>query len=688
MIAEKVCPVCKNVLSDEDLCSVCGWDKNRIFLTRAEASAWSNKESEERNEAENAEFFIETDYKLILFKNKLYGIGDNSYGQISDEYTDHFTGKHLISDNVISAVAGKKYSVYVTIDGEVKIVGRGALAVNFTGFSGASKVYTAGDDTFIIFASDGRIFAFGNNTDCQIKEKSTETVYSKYNIPFCYRKDGWCSFTHVNSYEQDEANDDIIYLKNQYFSSEICGDEVYQKYKELSSSGDDCNIKWDIELKIKSRDNVEFYENQELFDHYNDGTAYNKRRYTQFKGESSVVAYKTNNYISNPVLLNEEKIKKLLSSLTCADISEESFTDDRDEMRLFAGKDHFLVLNKGKLYGIGINNCGQISGFANERYTNLHLMAENVISAAASSEYSIYVTKNGEVKLQGNGEYVDRFPGFKNAKQVYATIDNTFFIVDNYGMIYGFGNNCHCEIQEKKHEILQRGSKKISDLPVTHLCTHTLIDYFAGQNINDIKNAFESVVYSLKSYSEFILKYGNNNINFATNYLGASYSGSNPTVPTVVNYSISYVNNSIYQPMILTGNVQKNAILLIEKLNFQGAFTNKKDSLKKALYRESHYQGIFLNKTGRLAIYDDVDEEWHYANKDFAGALDIALITNTAGLIDKYSTDELLFIVSMNNGEIFIGCKNTLLYQSQNFFGRITEEFEYGRFKRTVKIPE
>ncbi len=691
MITEKVCPICKNVLSDEDICSVCGWDKDRIFLTGDEAFAWSDKESKERNEAENAEFFIGTDYKLMLCGNKLYGIGDNSYGQINDENTDHFSSKHFISDNVISAAAGKKYSVYVTLDGEVKIVGRGVLADNFSGFSGAAKVYTEGDDIFIILASDGKIYAFGNNTDGQIKEKSREIVYSKYNIPFCYDEHMSCHVASVGYYSNKFwTDDDIDKLRWCYFSSRICGDEVYQKYKELSSSGDNCNIKWDIKINISSRDCVERYGDQEVFDYYNDGTAYNRYYIVQLKGESSVVAYKTNNYITTPVLLKEEKVKELLSNLTCADISEASFTDDRDEMRLFAGKDHFLVLNKGKLYGIGINNCGQISDIATERYMNPHLMAEDVISAAASSDYSIYVTKNGEVKLQGNGEYTDRFSGFFNAKQVYATVDNTFFIVDNYGMMYGFGNNCHYDIQEKIHETLLSGSQKISDSPVTHLCTHTLTSFFASQNLDDIKKAFESAVYSLQSYSEFILKYGNNNINIVTNYLEASHEGSNPSVPTVVKFNISYDNNHVYQPLLLTEKAKKNAILLIEKQNFQGPFSYNKEIVKKGLYCEDQEEGFYLEKNGRLAIRNEYKKTWQDSRKTFENVCDIAMITDGADLLDEKSTwiNNLHFIVSTSNGEVFIGRRATLLYQSESFFGRIEEELEYGRLKRTVKIPE
>lgn len=326
MITEKVCPICKNVLSDEDICSDCGWDKDRIFLTRDDASAWSEKESREIKEAENAEFFIGTDYKLMLYDNKLYGIGDNSYGQISDEHTDRFRGRHFISDNVISAAAGKKYSVYVTYDGEVKIIGRGVLADNFSGFSGASKVFTVGDDVFAVFACDGRIYAFGNNNDGQIKEKSREIVYSKYNIPFCHSGVGGSYSVACGSYlelqkNKSWTNDDIRKLKRKYFSSRICGEEVYQKYEELSSSGEEYDIKWDIDINISSRECIECQEDPEIFDYYNDGTAYNRYYIVQFKGESSAVAYKNYNYITTPVLLEEEKIKKLLSNLTCADIS-------------------------------------------------------------------------------------------------------------------------------------------------------------------------------------------------------------------------------------------------------------------------------------------------------------------------------------------------------------------------------
>lgn len=54
---------------------------------------------------------------------------------------------------------------------------------------------------------------------------------------------------------------------------------------------------------------------------------------------------------------------------------------------------------KGDLYGVSGNYDGQIS--EEDKYTLPYLMATDVISAAAGDDYTIYVTRDGEVHSAG-----------------------------------------------------------------------------------------------------------------------------------------------------------------------------------------------------------------------------------------------------------------------------------------------
>lgn len=120
--------------------------------------------------------------------------------------------------------------------------------------------------------------------------------------------------------------------------------------------------------------------------------------------------------------------------------------------QVFAGRCHGLILtNSGKLYGLGSNRSGQIEEEGFYDYNEPHLMATDVISAAAGRNYSIYVTRDGEVHLRGRGEIAERFTGFSNAEMVWMEYDigwtrdewkdDTFWILNRDGAVYGFGKN-------------------------------------------------------------------------------------------------------------------------------------------------------------------------------------------------------------------------------------------------------
>lgn len=113
-------------------------------------------------------------------------------------------------------------------------------------------------------------------------------------------------------------------------------------------------------------------------------------------------------------------------------------------------KDFSLFLSSsGELFGKGSNKFGQISDSKSEFFPENELIAKNVISAAAGTEYTVYITENGCVHIQGNGRLRKFFSGLYSAEKVFAT-ENNQFVVITHSNIFVFGNNENEEIEERK----------------------------------------------------------------------------------------------------------------------------------------------------------------------------------------------------------------------------------------------
>lgn len=117
--------------------------------------------------------------------------------------------------------------------------------------------------------------------------------------------------------------------------------------------------------------------------------------------------------------------------------------------QIFGGCSHALILTgKGRLYGIGSRRDGQLGGSGTGIAEDPQLIADHVRSAALRSYYTIYVTEQGIVKLLGNGEYADRFQGFRDAQRVFSW-NGAFWIQDLRGRWFGFGDNSDLQIAER-----------------------------------------------------------------------------------------------------------------------------------------------------------------------------------------------------------------------------------------------
>ncbi|MDE7432566.1 MAG: hypothetical protein K2N34_11735, partial [Lachnospiraceae bacterium] len=168
-MSKEKCPACHLMIpSDADVCPGCGLKNlNQIF--------WGREDYEERVEnilnpyleKMTPRVYAGCNHVLILTgKGALYGIGKNDSGQLGIHEKKEFTAPHLLARNVKSAAAGYDYSIYVTNEGEVKLLGIGEYAERFKGFSNAEEVFARNDrNVFWIKDANGQIYAFGENID-------------------------------------------------------------------------------------------------------------------------------------------------------------------------------------------------------------------------------------------------------------------------------------------------------------------------------------------------------------------------------------------------------------------------------------------------------------------------------------------------------------------------------------------
>lgn len=123
--------------------------------------------------------------------------------------------------------------------------------------------------------------------------------------------------------------------------------------------------------------------------------------------------------------------------------------------KVYAGCHFGLILTaRGDLYGIGSNQNHQISKSTADFFNEPYLIAQDVISAAASCSHTIYITRDGECHL--NGFLSARFSGFSDAKEVYGyPWYDRLWIVHQDGRLFAMGENGN-EFLEKRRVILEK----------------------------------------------------------------------------------------------------------------------------------------------------------------------------------------------------------------------------------------
>lgn len=184
--------------------------------------------------------------------------------------------------------------------------------------------------------------------------------------------------------------------------------------------------------------------------------------------------------------------------------------------RVYVGMEFGLILTgSGKLYGIGSNAAGQLLEPGTHCWYDAPvLMAEEVISAAAGMHYSIYVTRDGEVHLQGRGEMAERFSGFSGAAEVYALyVRDTFCIRAADGTIWGFGLNSGMEPDRK--QVLHTFGEEVCDIRSGYFMEPWTYGYNRGKPESDEHFQRQIILTRLQEREEYrraVEAYGGANV--------------------------------------------------------------------------------------------------------------------------------------------------------------------------------
>lgn len=102
---------------------------------------------------------------IINKEGELYGFGKVFGWRIDNRFPEDnpFEKPLLLAKNVKHAALGGTGVLYVTQDGEAKMIGQSGYVKRFPGFAGAEKVFAYESDVYMIEAADGNLYGFGQN---------------------------------------------------------------------------------------------------------------------------------------------------------------------------------------------------------------------------------------------------------------------------------------------------------------------------------------------------------------------------------------------------------------------------------------------------------------------------------------------------------------------------------------------
>ena len=166
---ERRCPVCGEEQTEKtNACRNCGLDGlNQMFLSETAYLDWYEREVISRQDRIfNPRVFAGGNghFLILLGSGDLYAVGNNYSGACGPDLPQELTKPVRIARNVKHAAAGKNHTVYITTDGEVKLIGNSDLSERFQCDIQTERVFSNGSDTFFIEAYNGAWYAFGDNS--------------------------------------------------------------------------------------------------------------------------------------------------------------------------------------------------------------------------------------------------------------------------------------------------------------------------------------------------------------------------------------------------------------------------------------------------------------------------------------------------------------------------------------------
>lgn len=170
---ERCCPVCGEELTEKtNACRNCGLNGlDQLFLSETAYLEWYEREVISRQDRIfNPRVFAGGNghFLILLGSGDLYAVGNNYSGACGPELPRKLTVPVRIARNVKHAAAGKNHTVYITTDGEVKLIGNSDLSERFQCDIRAERVFSNGSDTFFIEAYNDAWYAFGDNSKEQV----------------------------------------------------------------------------------------------------------------------------------------------------------------------------------------------------------------------------------------------------------------------------------------------------------------------------------------------------------------------------------------------------------------------------------------------------------------------------------------------------------------------------------------
>lgn len=466
---------------------------------------------------------------LILTEDGcLYGFGDNSQGAICPDGGDFFEAPYLISQNVCSAAASAHCSLYVTTDGTVHLLGKcpftgfdnasqvwaGLLSDSFWIRDRDGTLYCFGENhsprSLLVpwskeYVQDLPQERCTVSTDWGRSDLQQQTNSIEYKILHSEefldmqarlgarntglelvctgsRRLGDKKLIQPSYKEEYTFLPRIYYVNNYYRTPVLCPDQSFADTPHTEGCaplGASLREKLPRDTDVRKAVHIRGYQQFLLLlkdgsvclaDHRGNRIWENVfpepvsdiswgDRYMAVAFRSGRIAW------SNAHTAYLRELKDIsLPVPVFPKVSRDASCPETLPCGVFGGGKHFLLLDQGRLYSLGMDESGQFYdiSFGEKK---LCLLAENVISAAAGANYSIYVTSDGVVRLHGSGELGRLFPGFTGAKAVYAAQDrDLFYIHDRSDQVFVFGDNRDFKIcPEEKTVLTEFTDDMISD---------------------------------------------------------------------------------------------------------------------------------------------------------------------------------------------------------------------------------